>query len=99
MAKCFALSLFRTFCLDTKSTQKVKAEGCFLALAYAPPRPSASPTLLELLNMFRESLLRIRVRWPGKKAGVRWHVSEEHFFALTFFRSFLCQDKKEQEDR
>jgi hypothetical protein len=40
-------SLFCTFCLDTKSTQKVKAEGCFHALACAPPRPSAIPSLVE----------------------------------------------------
>jgi hypothetical protein len=41
--------LFRTFCLDTKSTQKVKAEKCFPARSISPPRFSAGPTLLGFL--------------------------------------------------
>jgi len=33
---------------------------------------------------------------PAKKRGVRWACGRKHFFALTFFASFLCQDKKEE---
>jgi hypothetical protein len=36
------------------------------------------------------------VRWPGRKAGVRWNVREEHLSALTFFGPFFCQEKKGQ---
>jgi hypothetical protein len=34
------------------------------------------------------------VRWPGRKAGVRWVVRLEHLSALPFFVLFLAKKKR-----
>ncbi|HEV8515202.1 MAG TPA: hypothetical protein VGQ59_18095 [Cyclobacteriaceae bacterium] len=89
---------FRTFCLDAKSTKKIKAEGCFRAPAYAPPRPSACPALLGLLNMFRESLSRILSALAGKKAGECKQERKEHLFALSFLVLFSTKEKRTKKE-
>jgi len=38
-----------------------------------------------------------RVRWPGPKAGVRWHVREEHLWPLIFCILFHLRKKDEEE--